>query len=721
MLSKNNVVVMHRQSSSQPLRPEQGEDPSGVSPDSLSNSFQERDIVGDVAQLLSLYQAESDPFEREILVARLTRGLVEDANCVNPATLRAVVPLIRRDKLTSCFTSISQRNPATFDELVHVYLDEQDHERKVLYYRAILNAFSNNRDLANHIDTERLSNRGLTDALNVLEKPLAKRQGWGLLTDFFVISHAFLRRYEDVRFLPLPESMPMFRAVTQNGVTDAAERESALRFIGYRKELPFGRSSRFESSRQVIDSELQGHLHVIKAAQSDTDKNCSRWPGMHRSTQRFEGDMGLARLRYEAEVMDYLRQHREYFGLESELPVPHRGIGNRTHVWRFSDVDHLSYSVDSRYFVYLEDISEPQKLEDALLRNIGDLMRLARFGIFHTELAPIYHDPFTKRAFMWNVSGLLVGPGDLDNWTASFSYANIRESGFADDEHFDRFPHLRAVADLVNDTEQSDTLGLQHHLGNVLFTACHVLGLWFRKNERFDSDRALLEEMLERVFKGAHLDFSDVEWGSVSADIDFKSLAAEMAMFMNAQQGDRHFVTSNGEDPDLGADDGAYPIQELMKAITAFTIRAIPAYIQNKTNLRSALPSSKREKVVPSSAYFNFEPRETNPEEDFTTMIRGLLIMQTLEGEGITGTQVAKIISNLRMRDIGFATVVDDDRKKTQPVINAGGLVKAMRGVVPRSTVALLGENLRFEMMADDESQTMTLYEVASVENAWLN
>lgn len=537
------------------------------------------DATRSVQDLLSLLRRTTAPVERaqqwvEVLVR------VRDAQRVEPAIVPELITCAPTSDLRALVSVAARAGGPGFDAVLQHYVSMPPGERKEQVYRGLLNAFVQDRQLANGVDLERLAACGLRTTLHLHHVPLEKNQGFGLCTDLYLMSQLHLARVGQVSFLPLPDRFPTARPVTARGIADGGDRGALLQFLGLEHELRFGRSARFRTSASDSASPLR--CCVLKAAR-----------GVAQNAHAPE----LTKLRFEAEMMGYLARFRSYFGLESALPIPARGPGNRIHVWRLSGVDHLKYAAEQRYFTYLEDATSADELRQALLRNVSDLMRLARFGIFHPELAPVFHDAAGERPYRWNIGGFQPGAGRLAAWERGFSYANMRMSGLADFEHLIRYRKLPAVAELTTGFSQAPEPNLQFLLGNSMFCALHIAGLWYRRRNRFDEDASTLHQTVEELFATAHLSFTGTPWHGISRDIDVGQIVREMQRFMGARPGEEGYFAVQDGPADLGPRNGAYPAHELIKALTAFTLRAIPAFVANRAALRRELPKREPDQV----------------------------------------------------------------------------------------------------------------------------
>lgn len=566
---------------------------------------------------------------------------------------------------------IAEKSPQRLNDAFIAYLNETDVRRKEALYKALLNTWSNRRSSVNRVDLALISERGFKKILSVLNCPLGRRQGFGLLTDFHLMSLVFLKRLGEINFLPLPARMPRSKPVPLSGTCDGGDSRVALaKLIGLNEEDQAGRTYRYNST------------------------HCNGTETLRLAMKAERQGLSVDPLAYEAAVMNYLVRYREYFGLCSELPVASKGVRNRTHAWEIQGQNHLIYAAPPSYFVYLEEIAEFDRFSQALKVCVGDLMRLARFGIFHTALAPIFHNHAQERPYIWNIGGLLPGAGTLSAWQEAFQYGNSRQSGISDFEHFVRFRKLLVAPDLVNDTETQEALGLQYHLGNVIFCALHWVGLWSRRNGGFEGICEPLIDLTRDLLMHAHLSFSGKSWDTFDLDVDCHAIVHEMAKFMGAEPGSPHYFSDDGIRAFLGPYSGAYPIQELIKGITAFTIRAIHAFGENRSELRRSLPLPNPIKP-PSVGNLVRDKTQKINRGDFYLPFKELQVFKALIDAGMEREKVNRVVDNLRGRDIRTVSVETDEPRLT---INGKGLLCALRDALGKERALKLGNSVKVEI-----------------------
>lgn len=278
----------------------------------------------------------------------------------------------------------------------------------------------------------------------------------------------------------------------------------------------------------------------------------------------------------ESIFQSYLRQHCREFGLSSNFPQPLMSDKNDGYLFRLEGIpsrilDQLSlasvptaicYRAHSDYFTYLNDPAlSAAQIGDGCRRCAGDLACLARAGIIHTSLIPLFHN--REQINTRSDRGIYIWwsklAGRLDRWRESCSYPNLRLSGIADFEHME-----------IDDTLPAEDL--QHHIGDHLFSLALVLGSYFRGRGEFDQQA--LSVALRDCFAAYHSKLTDTS-SPLDEHIDWDRLAFRMGEEM---AGDRYMkaIVRGGQScqdrvvlsgPHLGMFNGSFPIPELIRAI----------------------------------------------------------------------------------------------------------------------------------------------------------
>lgn len=253
--------------------------------------------------------------------------------------------------------------------------------------------------------------------------------------------------------------------------------------------------------------------------------------------------------------------------LASKLPQPLGGLfrlqGLRLYIedlkpWKSIGI---CYIVDSDYFRYLGDPEVSiDETKAAMVSCAKDLGRLARRGIIHKSLIPLFHNRERSRGdstYRWNRKVA----GRLDNWLESCTYPNLRLSGIADFEHFKICPEISAWE-------------LQSYSGEHLLSMSLVLGSYFWRRDRFDEDA--LASMLKECFieycyslAGSY----DMAFKDLFDCICWNELTQRMAEEMDQQDKSRANICGTG--PHLGRLNGPFPIPELIKAIHIASLFAV--------------------------------------------------------------------------------------------------------------------------------------------------
>lgn len=302
------------------------------------------------------------------------------------------------------------------------------------------------------------------------------------------------------------------------------------------------------------------------------------------------------RLLLEAAMQDRLGRLREDLGLKSSLPGPIDLNGDgylfrlrlsdlpqklREDLKVLADPMAICYSPPRGYFNYLNDptLSSDSVLE-GLLRSAHDLAVLARNGLVHDALIPLFHnrEQVGRRRDRGIYRWWSEIPGRLDRWQKSCKYPNLRLSGIADFEHFRQFAEISPRE-------------LQHLIGDQLLSISLVLASYFRISGGFDDD--LVTEALRSAFETYFLAFTSKKSRPTSFSrsktplidcIDWVHLASRMREEMGGERYMRGLVRGAGpggadqeveNGPHLGLFGGYFPLPELVRAIHLTTTLAI--------------------------------------------------------------------------------------------------------------------------------------------------
>lgn len=273
-----------------------------------------------------------------------------------------------------------------------------------------------------------------------------------------------------------------------------------------------------------------------------------------------EGD--VIRLLHEARM----QKHLQGLSLSSRIPQPLGGLfrieGLPSWIEAELGVSHahgLCYIADPDYFRYLSDPNLLEReMRSGLASSAEDLGRLARVGLVHTSLIPLFHNRERTTGgdctYRWNRKLA----GRLDNWQDSCRFPNLRRSGIADLEHMELHSQISSHS-------------LQAYAGEHLFSMSLVLGCYFRRRGSFD--QKAISHILKDCFQRYYCALTGSEPGPLDDCIDWDHLACRMAEEMGAEP------ASNGIDapgrPHLGIHNGPFPIPELLRAVHIATTLAV--------------------------------------------------------------------------------------------------------------------------------------------------
>ncbi|MHC1631209.1 MAG: HEAT repeat domain-containing protein [Methanotrichaceae archaeon] len=314
---------------------------------------------------------------------------------------------------------------------------------------------------------------------------------------------------------------------------------------------------------RTLVSRSEGKCMAIKLALKESDK---------------------AKLLAESQVQEYLDLHRREVGLCSILPKP-LAPNDDHYLFKIQDLPQatkaeldldgdpcaICYIADENYFKYLNDpLLSPEDVAEGLTICASDLALLARQGLIHDSLIPLFHnrEQIGTRIDQGTYEWYSMIPGRLDRWVESCQYPNLRLSGIADFEHFSFCPVISAQE-------------LRHHTGNHLLSMSFVLGSYFRNRNKFETDA--MSAALEEVFEAYYHAFTCSDRSPLDDCIDWDNLASRMTEEMKEN---KYMIAliRGGPDckdlkvcsgPHLGLFGGFFPLPELIKAIHITTLFAM--------------------------------------------------------------------------------------------------------------------------------------------------
>ncbi|MCM8783680.1 MAG: hypothetical protein NC818_02725 [Candidatus Omnitrophica bacterium] len=92
---------------------------------------------------------------------------------------------------------------------------------------------------------------------------------------------------------------------------------------------------------------------------------------------------------------------------------------------------YISYIVPQEYFIYPENINDPEKMMECALLSLSQFARLLKAGYLHRSLSPLTHEQNSGREWLWNY----VPIGGIENLQDSLKYANMGLAGLRDFAH----------------------------------------------------------------------------------------------------------------------------------------------------------------------------------------------------------------------------------------------------------------------------------------------
>ena len=447
------------------------------------------------------------------------------------------------------------------------------------------------------------------------------------------LAEIILRKQKGIKTITLPGDFPQPKDLDYNDIPVCP----SLKDI-----IPTGYELSRAQGRTLIYKNVQGKHLALKALKLTEDASM---------------------LDYESRVFSYLTTYKEQMCLKSIFPKPYPIQGHcvvkakpdtaaKTALYSQVNKDGHRYELntkdgyytfmayetpDDSYFTYLRDPDiEQDVFEKALLINMHDLFRLARYGIIHTALIGLFHnliiqDRYDGGKYLWMVDIIRPikerpGAGRLHAWTKTVEYPNMRLSGLAD------FPDLYIIKDLAKQDNplsahmhtlknahpryDSEVFYLASYLGDYLLSAALVVGRRLRdRNELNWMDPGQLAKIMENCYVNAFTVFTgqlENEIRLIGKLVDWNRLATQMSMNMaenneiadyllennipqdlygpgvlinyeNDYSDSRGWINIPGKrgwyfddkNPDLGPVNGPNPLQELIKANYIFTAFSI--------------------------------------------------------------------------------------------------------------------------------------------------
>ena len=296
-----------------------------------------------------------------------------------------------------------------------------------------------------------------------------------------------------------------------------------------------------------------------------------------------------AKLLKEAHIQDRLHEDRLEIGLCSRLPRP-LALGwkrseHKDYLFKLLDLPAdkkaelnlsvdpcaICYVVDESYFTYLNDpLLDAEDVIRGLTLCARDLAKLARKGLIHDSLIPLFHN--REQVDLRTDSGVYrwfpMIPGRLDRWRDSCSYPNLRASGIADFEHF-------------SFVYQASAGKMRYHLGDHLLSMSLILGSYCRNKGQFDLET--MSTALESFFEAYYTAFTSRR-SPLEECIDWDHLACRMKEEMDGDKYMMAIIRCGGPDgkdlmvksgPHLGHFSGFFPLPEIIKAIHLTTLFAV--------------------------------------------------------------------------------------------------------------------------------------------------
>jgi len=229
---------------------------------------------------------------------------------------------------------------------------------------------------------------------------------------------------------------------------------------------------------------------------------------------------------------------------------------------------------DNSYFEYINDSYRQSYAEvrENLLARVKELASLTRKGIIHTAIIPAYHT--YSRRYEW----YHARPGKFTDWSLSCANPNISQKSLRDLEH-------------INLRGELSALELQHCIGDHLLQLTLLLGSYFREATDNDYRKNFwgFTYLLREVFHTYYETFTGSDPSVLDKCIDWKDLGKKLSQDMRVDRYENEAVDGTYEGGDLGYDSGAFPVQELIRALH---ITSLGCVIEVRYPDKKATPTS---------------------------------------------------------------------------------------------------------------------------------
>ena len=394
--------------------------------------------------------------------------------------------------------------------------------------------------------------------------------------------------FDEISGIILGERKIVFSGLFDSGASAPEERDSLAICL---EDLLGSKRVRLKRVGRTLILSHDGRILAVKLSlgQEDEEKLLVE-VAMQRQIGRLRGDLSLESLiprPIAPEDGGYLFRLRL-----SDLPRRVReDLGLLTDPWA------ICYSPPQGYFTYLNGSHlSSDSVSKGLFRCAHDLAVLARSGLVHEALIPLFHnrEQIDQRGDRGVYRWWSEIPGRLDRWLESCRYPNLRLSGIADYEHFRRFAEISPRK-------------LQHLIGDQLLSISLVLASHYRSRGEFDDDA--VSGALRSIFETYILAFISKKFTSSSfyssrslldGCIDWDRLASRMREEMGGDRYMTELVRGAGPEgsdlevkngPHLGLFGGYFPLPELVRAIhLATTFAILEGFGQDEAALTGVQP-----------------------------------------------------------------------------------------------------------------------------------
>ncbi len=151
----------------------------------------------------------------------------------------------------------------------------------------------------------------------------------------------------------------------------------------------------------------------------------------------------LSELKQEAQMMQELRERGVKIapllvkGADGSYIFEYQGTLSNALAVVDSCGKYISYIAPEEYFIYPEDIKDPQQMKECAMRSITQFTQMLQAGYLHKSLSPLTHERNSGRQWLWTYTPI----GGIENLRENLSYSNMSLAGLRDFAHVFEISH----------------------------------------------------------------------------------------------------------------------------------------------------------------------------------------------------------------------------------------------------------------------------------------